>query len=184
MPARLVVGIGERAVAHPRAEVGGVRAVGEVGDWRAGAGAHLRPAAALAAAVLRVDGLDRLLAAVDAHLHELPVAGVAPGPQHAAVLAVELVPAPVLQPTPARRGRDCAAVGRRRRVGDARHRVALLGVVDVDRPEALQQRGVVGPRDRRAQQAQRERRYKCARSFQVVSDQPGSGIPSMTRSSS
>ena len=86
-PAGLVVGIGERAVAHPGAEVGGVRAVGEVGDRPVAAGAHLRPAAALAAAVLRVDRLDRLPAAVDPHLHELPVAGVAPGPQHAAVLA-------------------------------------------------------------------------------------------------
>ena len=184
VPARLVIGIGERAVAHPGAEVGRVRAVGEVGHRRVAAGAHLRPAAALAAAVLRVDGLDRLLAAVDPHLHELPVARVAPGPQHPAVLPVGLVPAPVLQPAPARRRRHRAAVRGRRRVGDARHRVALPGVVDVDRPEAIEQRGVVGPRDRRAQQAQRERRYKCARSFQVVSDQPGSGIPSITRSSS
>jgi len=103
---------------------------------------------------------------------------------NAMVLPVELVPPPVLQPAPARRGRQRAAIGRRRRVGDARHRVALLGAVDVDRPEALEQGGAVGPRDRWAQQDQRERRYKCARSFQVVSDQPGIGMPSMTRSSS
>ena len=182
--ARLVIGIGERAVAHPGAEVGRVRAVGEVSHRRVAAGAHLRPAAALAAAVLRVDGLDRLPAAVDPHLHELPVACVAPGPQHPAVLAIGLVPAPVLEPAPARGRRHRTTVRGRRRVGHARHRVALPGVVDLDRPEAIEQRGVVGPRDRRAQQAQRERRYKCARSFQVVSDQPGSGIPSITRSSS
>jgi hypothetical protein len=105
--------------------------------------------------VLRVDGLDRLLTAVDPHLHELPVAGVAPGAQGAAALPVDLVPAPVLEPAPARRRRHGAAVRRRRRVGDTRHRVALLGVVDVDRPEALEQRGVVGPRGGRRGEGER-----------------------------
>jgi hypothetical protein len=55
--------------------------------------------------------------------------------------------------------------------------------VDVDRPVALEQRQVVGARsDRRRQgERERERRYRCARSFQVVSAQPGNGMPSRTR---
>ena len=60
-PVGLVVGVGERPVAHAGAEVGGVRAVGEVGDRRLAARPHRRPAAALGAAVLRVDRLDGLL---------------------------------------------------------------------------------------------------------------------------
>ena len=160
-----------------------MRAVGEVGDRRAGAGPHARPSATLGAAVLGVDRLDRLLLPIDAHLDELPVALVLAGVDDPAVLGVLHVPAPVLQPAPAAAGRHRAPVGRRWQAFDARDRVALARVVDVDGAVALQQRAVVGPRAGRRDQdeGERERRYKCARSFQVVSAQPGNGMPSMTR---
>ena len=73
-------------------------AVGGVDDRLPAAELDRAEAAALGAAVLGVDGLERAAGGGDAVLDELPVAGVAAGADDPAVLVLVGVVEPVLQP--------------------------------------------------------------------------------------
>ena len=158
-------------------EVGGVRAVREVGDRRVAARrAPLDPLQRSAPLCWANTTSGARPVVSRPHLHELPVALVAAGVEDPAVLRVVRVPAPVLQvartvgaarrarrrpaPIPARQppGRAPGRRGRRP-AGSAR---AASGVMP-PRATAGAQQGF----------QMRERRYKCARSFQVVSSTAG-----------
>jgi large subunit ribosomal protein L36 len=75
-------------------EIGRVRPVREIDDGPLATELDVSATAALGAGMLGIDGLGAVLPVLD----ELPVAGVAPAAEDAAVLAVVLEPDPVLDP--------------------------------------------------------------------------------------
>ena len=145
-PVGLVVGVGERAVAHAGPEVGGVRAVREVGDRRVAARRHRSTScSARRRCAARRPPRPARAGASRPHLHELPVALVAAGvgaiPRSCGLFVCQRQYCSQRPPpAPARRARRRPAAS----PATPATGYALPRVVDVDRAVAVEQLAVVG----------------------------------------